>query len=286
MFTSSRKSFFSFSMALICLLCVFFGSYAQNVQSPNVDKLNQFTWRWVGPMTFSGRIAAVSVPRGQSLTYYALVASGGLWKTVDGGIHFEPIFERYGTLSMGWMAIAPSNQDILYLGTGEPMHARASTHGNGVWKSTDAGKTWTNVGLVKSYFIPKVEVDFKNPDIVFVAAEGKLYDNEIDCERGLYKSTDGGKTWANIFPVKDRGVADFVIDPRNSNVIIAAASDVPARLDLHATAGRATICIKPRTAARPGKSPPTACQTNPWDAPALPFLKRIPTSSMPGSIRA
>jgi photosystem II stability/assembly factor-like uncharacterized protein len=222
-FTSSRKSFFSFSMALICLLCVFFGSNAQNVQSPNVDDFNQFAWRWVGPMTFSGRITAVSVPRGQSLTYYALVASGGLWKTVDGGIHFEPIFERYGTLSMGWMAIAPSNQDILYLGTGEPMHARASTHGNGVWKSTDAGKTWTSVGLVKSYFIPKIEVDIKNPDIVFVAAEGKLYDNEMDCERGLYKSTDGGKTWANIFPVKDRGVADFVIDPRNSNVIIAAA---------------------------------------------------------------
>ena len=142
---------------------------------------------------------------------------------MDGGIHFEPIFERYGTLSMGWMAIAPSNQDVLYLGTGEPMHARASTHGNGVWKSTDAGKTWTNVGLTKSYFIPKVEVDFKNPDIVYVAAEGKLYDNEMDCERGLYKSTDGGKTWANVFPVKDRGVADFVIDPRNSNVIIAAA---------------------------------------------------------------
>jgi photosystem II stability/assembly factor-like uncharacterized protein len=210
-------------MAVLCLLVVFIGSYAQNTQSPNVDDFNQFTWRWVGPTTFSGRIAAVSVPRGQSLTYYALVASGGLWKTIDGGIHFEPIFEKYGTLSMGWMAIAPSNQDVLYLGTGEPMHARASTHGNGVWKSTDAGKTWTNVGLAKSYFIPKVEVDFKNPDIVYVAAEGKLYDNEMDCERGLYKSADGGKTWTNIFPVKDRGVADFVIDPRNSNVIIAAA---------------------------------------------------------------
>ena len=223
MLKSSRKSFFGFSLALICLMGVFFGSYAQNAQSPGVDDFNQFTWRWVGPTTFSGRIAAVSVPRGQSLTYYALVASGGLWKTVDGGIHFEPIFEKYGTLSMGWMAIAPSNQDVLYLGTGEPMHARASTHGNGVWKSTDAGKSWTNVGLTRSYFIPKIEVDFKNPDIVLVAAEGKLYDNEMDCERGLYRSVDGGKTWTNIFPVKDRGVADFVIDPRNSNVIIAAA---------------------------------------------------------------
>ncbi len=103
------------------------------------------------------------------------------------------------------------------------MHARSSSHGNGVWKSLDAGKTWTKIGLEKSFFIPKIAVDPKNPDVVYVAAEGKLYDNALDCERGLYKSTDGGKTWANVFPVKDRGIADFVIDPRDANVVIAAA---------------------------------------------------------------
>ncbi len=220
---SSRKSFFSFLLGMTLLLSVL--SYAQNpAQSPvTTDDFNQFTWRWVGPQTFSGRITNFAVPRGQSTTYYVLTASGGLWKTVDAGIHFDPIFDHYGTMSMGYMAIAPSNPDILYLGTGEPMHARASTHGNGVWKSTDAGKTWTSVGLSKSYFIPRIEVDFKNPDIVYAAAEGKLYDNEMDCERGLYKSTDGGKTWTNLGPMKDRGIADFVIDPRNSNIIIAAA---------------------------------------------------------------
>jgi len=221
-FTSSWKPLLL--VAMICLLGVL--SFAQNAQSPvTTDDLSQFTWRWVGPMTFSGRISGFAVPRGQSQTYYVLASSGGLWKTMDGGTHFDPIFDHYGTLSMGWMAIAPSNQDILYLGTGESMHARASTHGNGMWKSTDAGKTWTHIGLEKSYFIPKVEVDPKNPDIVFVAAEGKLYDNEMDCERGLYKTTDGGKTWTNIFATvaKDRGVADFVIDPRNSNVIVTAA---------------------------------------------------------------
>jgi photosystem II stability/assembly factor-like uncharacterized protein len=224
-FTSSRKLFFSLFVAVVCILGML--SYAQNApQSPlTADDFNQFTWRWVGPMAFSGRITGFAVPRGQSQTYYVLTASGGAWKTVDGGIHFEPIFEKYGTGSMGWMAIAPSNSNILYLGTGEPMHARSSTHGNGMWKSTDAGKTWTNIGLAKSYFIPKVEVDAKNPDIVFAAAEGKLYDNEMDCERGLFKSTDGGKTWTNIFATvyKDRGVGDFVIDPRNSDVIIASA---------------------------------------------------------------
>jgi photosystem II stability/assembly factor-like uncharacterized protein len=187
------------------------------------DDLNQLTWRWVGPVDFSGRMTEFAVPRGQTLTYYVLTASGGLWKTEDAGIHFEPIFDKYGTLSMGFLAIAPTDAKILYLGTGEPMHARSSAHGNGMWKSVDAGKTWTKIGLEKSYFIPKVAVDPKNPDIVYVAAEGKLYDNEMDCERGLYKSTDGGKTWTNVFPVKDRGVGDFVIDPRNSDVVLAAA---------------------------------------------------------------
>ena len=132
-------------------------------------------------MTFAGRVSGYAVPPGQSQTYYVLMATGGIWKTVDGGIHFEPIFEHYGTQSMGWLAIAPSNPNILYLGTGEAMHARSSTHGNGMWKSTDAGKTWTHIGLEKSYFIPMVAVDSKNPDIVYAAAEGKLYDNEMDC---------------------------------------------------------------------------------------------------------
>ena len=229
MFGSSRKSFLISLVVLVCLLGAF--NHAQNAataqgaakQALTATDFNQFSWRWIGPMTFSGRITGFAAPRGQSQTYYVLTATGGLWKTVDGGIHFDPIFEKYGTGSMGWLAIAPSNSDILYLGTGEPMHARASTHGNGMWKSTDGGKSWTHVGLEKSYFIPMVAVDSKNPNIVYAAAEGKLYDNEMDCERGLFKSIDGGKIWTNLGPMKDRGVGDFVIDPRNSNVVIASA---------------------------------------------------------------
>ena len=220
MFGPVRKALFGF-LAIVCVLGAAQLGMAQS--APTADDFNQFTWRWIGPVTFSGRMTEFAVPRGQSTTYYVLTASGGLWKTEDSGTHFEPIFDKYGNMSMGYLAIAPSNANILYLGTGEPMHARSSTHGNGMWKSADAGKTWTKIGLEKSYFIPKVAVDFTNPDIVYVAAEGKLYDNEMDCERGLYKSTDGGKTWTNVFPVKDRGVADFVIDPRNSDVVIAAA---------------------------------------------------------------
>jgi len=185
--------------------------------------LDKFSWRHIGPFTFSGRITSFAVPAGQSQTYYVATASGGLWKTEDGGIHFEPIFDKYGLMSMGDLAVAPSDLNIIYAGTGEPMHARSSAHGNGMWKSIDAGKTWKPIGLEQSYFIPRVEIDHKNPDIVYVATEGKLYDNKMDCQRGLYKTVDGGKTWTQVLNLKDRGVGDFVIDPNNSDIVIASA---------------------------------------------------------------
>lgn len=211
------------ALALILTSLVLTQTYAQEKLSVTTKDLDIFAWRHIGPWSFSGRIANVAVPKGQTRIYYVLTASGGLWKTNDGGISFEPIFEKYGNMSLGYLAIAPSDSNILYLGTGEPLHARSSANGNGVWKSEDGGKTWKNAGLGKSYFIPKIEIDPKDPNVVYVAAEGKLYDNKMDCERGLYKTTDGGQTWINIFPVKDRGVGDFVVDPGNFDMIIAAA---------------------------------------------------------------
>ncbi len=195
--------------------------FAENAQP--VEDFDVFGWRLIGPFSFSGRITDFAVPRGQSLTYYAATATGGIWKTEDGGIHFEPVFDKCGNMSIGHIAVAPSNPDILYVGTGEALHARSSAHGNGMWKSINGGKDWTHIGLEKSYFIPKVAIDSKNPDIVYAAAEGKLYDNAMDCERGLYKTVDGGKTWQKVLDLKDRGVGDFVIDPTSSDVIIAAA---------------------------------------------------------------
>ncbi len=185
--------------------------------------LNKFTWRHIGPFTFSGRITEFAVPRGQSQIYYVATATGGIWKTEDGGISFKPIFDKYGVMSMGDIDVAPSNPSIIYAGTGEPLHARSSAHGNGIWKSIDAGKTWKHIGLEKSYFISRVRVDHKNPDIVYAAAEGKLYDNEMDCQRGLYKTIDGGKIWTQVLDLKDRGVGDFVIDPTNSDILVAVA---------------------------------------------------------------
>jgi hypothetical protein len=211
-------------LALLALLCGLSGgvSAQEEVQSGITTKdLDTFAWRHIGPWTFSGRITDFAVPSGQSQIYYVATASGGLWKTEDGGISFVPIFDQYGNMSMGNVEVAASDHNIVYAGTGEAMHARSSAHGNGMWKSMDAGKTWTHIGLEESHYIPKIAIDPRNPDIVYVAAEGKLYSNLMDCQRGLYKTTDGGQTWDLVLDLKDRGVGDFVIDPRNSDIVIA-----------------------------------------------------------------
>ncbi|MCK4336445.1 MAG: hypothetical protein KAX11_00790, partial [Candidatus Aminicenantes bacterium] len=219
-----KKQTSPFILCMIFLLTIFSGMRSVYGEIPvTTNDLDIFKWRSIGPWTFSGRITDFAVPKGQSQIYYVATATGGLWKTQDGGISFKPIFEKYGTMSMGHIAIAPSDPNILYLGTGEAHHARSTAHGNGLWKSTDAGKTWSHTGLKDSHIIPKIAIDSTNPDIVYVAAEGKLYDNKMDCQRGLFKSTNGGKTWEQVLDLKDRGVGDFVIDPTNSDIIIACA---------------------------------------------------------------
>ncbi len=209
----------------LALAILSFGAPAASAQTAlSTDDLNVFGWHHVGPWTFSGRISAITVPDGQSDVYYIGAASGGVWKSEDRGISFTPIFENYGNMSIGFIAVAPSDHNIIYLGTGEAMHARSSSHGNGVFKSTDAGETWTHLeDLRESHYINKIAVHPTNPDIVYVATEGKLYSNEMDCDRGFYKSTDGGDSFARVWPLDDRGVGDFVMDPNNPDVIIAAA---------------------------------------------------------------
>ncbi len=208
----------------VCFALIFlFQSVLLGEKALSTEQLDIFKWRHIGPFTFSGRMTDFAVPKGQSKVYYVATASGGIWKTEDGGISFSSIFDDYGNMSIGNIAVAPSDPNRVYVGTGEALHARSSAHGNGMWRSDDAGKTWKHIGLEESYFIPKIAVDHKNPDIVYVAAEGKLYDNEMDCQRGLYKTVDGGETWERVLDLKDRGVGDFVIDPTNSNVVIAGA---------------------------------------------------------------
>ena len=156
------------------------------------------------------------------MIYYIGAASGGLWKTTDGGHNWRPIFDDQDVSSIGSIAITPSKPDILWVGTGETFVIRpAHAMGDGIYKSEDAGKTWKNMGLEKTGRIGRVVVHPTNPDIVYAAAIGSPWG--IHPERGVYKTTDGGKTWTNLlFTNNKSGAADMVMDPTNPKKLIAA----------------------------------------------------------------
>ncbi|MFC2167342.1 WD40/YVTN/BNR-like repeat-containing protein, partial [Acidobacteriota bacterium] len=163
----------------------------------------------------------------QPYIYYAATASGGLWKTVNNGITFEPIFDYESVFSIGDVAVSQANPDIVWVGTGEANNSRSCYWGDGVYKSTDAGKTWKNMGLKESHHIGRIVIHPTNPDIVYVAALGHLFSDNP--ERGLYKTIDGGETWEKTLEVIDHekyiGVVDVVMDPTNSVVLYAASFD-------------------------------------------------------------
>jgi len=189
--------------------------------------LKNISYRSIGPTRQGGRFVDFAVVRQQPYTFYAATASGGLWKTMNNGITFEPVFDHENVFSIGDIAVAPSNPDIVWVGTGEANNSRSSYWGDGVYKSVDAGKTWTNMGLKESHHIGRIVIHPRDPDIVYVAALGHLYSENP--ERGLYKTTDGGKTWKKVLgPVvrgRHIGVVDMVMDPSNPQVLYAATYD-------------------------------------------------------------
>ena len=175
------------------------------------------------PGTFSsGRIADVAVDPGNRDIWYVATASGGLWKTTNHGTTFQPVFDDGESYSLGCVTVDPRNSDVVWLGTGENQAQRAIGWGDGVYKSTDAGKTWKNVGLRSSEHIAKILIDPRDSNVVFVAAQGPLFSPGGD--RGLYETTDGGQSWKPILQISgDTGITDIDIDPRNPDVIYAAA---------------------------------------------------------------
>jgi S1-C subfamily serine protease/photosystem II stability/assembly factor-like uncharacterized protein len=178
-------------------------------------------WRSIGPANMSGRITAISVNPADSTHYFAATASGGLLKTENNGITFTHCFDDQPVVSIGDVCIAPSDPKVVYVGTGEGNPRNSVSYGDGVYKSTDGGKSWTNVGLKKTFQIGKVIVHPKNADTVYVGALGRLYGNSED--RGLYKTTDGGKTWNKVLYVDDKtGVIDMVMDPSDPETLIVA----------------------------------------------------------------
>jgi photosystem II stability/assembly factor-like uncharacterized protein len=184
--------------------------------------LRTFRWRNIGPASMGGRIDDFAVVEGNPSTYYVGFATGGVFKTVNNGTTFAPIFDTYPVSSIGDIAIAPSDPNIVYVGTGEPNNRQSSSFGDGIYKSTDAGKTFTNVGLKDTQSIARIVIHPTKPDVVYVAAIGHLFGPNK--ERGLYKTIDGGKTWTNTkFIDEDTGFTDVVMDPKNPELLFAAS---------------------------------------------------------------
>ena len=176
-------------------------------------------WRMLGPFR-GGRVAAASGVRGRPNEFYFGAVNGGVWKTTDGGRVWAPIFDSQPVASIGAIAVAPSAPDVVYVGSGESTLRDSVGFGNGMYKSTDAGKTWRHIGLADTQHIGKIAIDPTNPNVVFVAAIGHLY--APNAERGVFRSTDGGMSWTKVlYRDENVGAVEVVIDPSNSRVVYA-----------------------------------------------------------------
>ncbi len=179
-------------------------------------------WQFVGPLNVSGRCTDLEVvaPKGKNYTVYVASASGGVWITENEGTSWEPVFDREASASIGDIALDPSNPDILWVGTGEANIFRSSQSGSGIYKTTDKGKTWNHLGLENSLTISRIIVHPQNSNVVWVAASGNEW--TPNKERGVYKTTDGGKTWKKILYVNElTGANDLVIHPVNPDILYA-----------------------------------------------------------------
>jgi photosystem II stability/assembly factor-like uncharacterized protein len=198
-------------------------SAAGPVRAAKTDAiLGDLHWREIGPAGVGGRIDDFAVLDANPDIMYVATASGGVWKTIDGGIIWKPIFEHIGPMSIGAVAVSQSNPAIVWAGTGEPNNRQSSSWGTGVYKSSDAGATWNYMGLPESHHVGRILIDPRNANTVYVAALGHLWGaNE---ERGLYKTVDGGKTWARVLSIdSDTGVVDVKLDPQSPDTLYAAA---------------------------------------------------------------
>lgn len=185
------------------------------------DWIKSLSWRSIGPASMGGRIVALSVYEADPSTYWVATASGGLLKTTNNGVTFEHQFDHENTVSIGDVCVAPSDRNIVWVGTGENNPRNSVSYGDGVYKSVDSGKTWKHMGLKETFQTGKIVIHPKNPDIVYVGALGRLYGPNK--ERGLYKTTDGGKSWEQVlFVDENTGVIDIRMNPKDPETLLVA----------------------------------------------------------------
>jgi photosystem II stability/assembly factor-like uncharacterized protein len=186
------------------------------------DTFSGLAFRSIGPAVASGRVASIAVNPKNKFEYYVGVASGGVWKTTNDGTTWTPVFEKEASYSIGWVTIDPNDPAVVWVGSGESNSQRSVAYGDGIYRSEDGGKNWTNLGLKKSDHIGRVVVDPRDSKVVYVAAEGPLWGPGGD--RGLYKTIDGGKDWKAVLTVSENtGVVDVALDPASPDIIYAAA---------------------------------------------------------------
>ncbi len=221
------------AFTLVLLISVSFLAEAQRnkkTKTPATTTKNAFDstslsglkFRSIGPAQPSGRISDFAVNPDNTKEYYVAVSSGGVWKTINSGTTYTPVFDGEGSYSIGCVTLDPNNSNVVWVGTGENNNQRSVPYGDGIYKSLDGGKKWKNMGLKNSEHIGKILIDPRNSNVIYVAAIGPLWSKGGD--RGVYKSTDGGATWNAVLTIDEHtGVNDIVMDPRNPDVIYASA---------------------------------------------------------------
>jgi photosystem II stability/assembly factor-like uncharacterized protein len=218
---------------IIAIFCLFLSvnvlaqKKAEPAPKPKVDSLKNISlaglqFRSVGPAITSGRIADIAVNPNKHSEYYVAAAAGGVWKTSNAGITYNPVFDGEESFSIGCLAIDPTNTNVIWVGSGENNNQRVVAYGDGIYRSEDGGKSWKNMGLKNSEHIGRIAIDPTNSDIVYVAAYGPVW--KSGGERGIYKTIDAGKTWKLVLNVSEHtGFNEVIIDPRFPNIVYAAA---------------------------------------------------------------
>ena len=218
------KNLLYFTLLLIFSNTLFALNDKTKSKDDPLDKINLsgLNWRSVGPSLTSGRISDIAVNPNNIFEYYVATSAGGVWKTINSGIDYTPVFDNEGSYSIGCVSIDPNNSNVIWVGSGENNNQRSVSYGDGVYKSIDGGDTWKNMGLKSSEHIGKIIIDPNNSNVIYVAAIGPLWSK--GGERGLYKSIDGGINWSLILYIDENtGVNDVIIDPRNTDILYASS---------------------------------------------------------------